>query len=192
MKPSTDKYYRVKDLTIDNVITIVIQEYTAFSKNELLSIRLINTDFAKMIPKLKQWLQINFSTLCKPRQNYESQMQIDPHRVSMTNAVMAHFGLNPGRFVQWMGGKYTGQYQDVYSTLAAVKGHVSTDDYEQMKRILLDRCPAQLNFEEPLSNKIEMIDQGNSKSFNTNTALVLKTMNKEDRYSHLIPLDEIM
>jgi hypothetical protein len=61
-----------------------------------------------------------------------------------------------------------------------------------MKRILLHGCSAQLNVEEPLSNKIEMIDQGNSKSFNANTALVLKTMNKEDRYSHLIPLDESM
>jgi hypothetical protein len=61
-----------------------------------------------------------------------------------------------------------------------------------MKWILLDGCPAQLDFEEPLSNKIEMIDRGNLKSFNANTALVLKTMNKEDRYSHLIPLDEIM
>ncbi len=56
------------------------------------------------------------------------------------------------------------------------------------KRILLDGCPAQLNFEEPLSNKIEKIERRNSKSFNNNTALVLKTMNKEDRYSHLIPL----
>jgi hypothetical protein len=61
-----------------------------------------------------------------------------------------------------------------------------------MKRILLDGCPSQLNFKEPLSNKIEMIKHGNSKSFNDNTTLVLKTMNKEDRYSHLIPLDEIM
>ncbi len=61
-----------------------------------------------------------------------------------------------------------------------------------MKWILLDKCPAQLNFKEPLSNKIEMIDQGNSKSFNANTTLVLKTMNKEDRYSHLIPLDKNM
>ncbi len=192
MKPSTDKYYRVKDLRIYNVITIVIQEYTAFSKNELLSIRLINTDFTKMIPKLKRWLQIDFSPLCKPRLNYKSQTQIDPHQVCMANIAMAHFCLDPLRFVQWMGGKYTGQHQDAYSTLAAVKGHVSTNDYKQMKRILLDRCPAQLNFEEPLSNKIEMIDQGNSKSFNANTALVLKTMNKEDRYSPLIPLDEIM
>jgi hypothetical protein len=76
----------------------------------------------------------------------------------MANAAMAHVGLNPGRFVQWMGGKYTGQHRDAYLTLAAVKGHVSTNDYEQIKRILLDRCPAQLDFEEPFSNKIEMID----------------------------------
>jgi hypothetical protein len=57
---------------------------------------------------------------------------------------------------------------------------------------MIDGCPAQLNFEEPLNNKIEMIDQGNSKNFNANTSLVLKTMNKEDRYSHLIPLDKII
>ncbi len=94
--------------------------------------------------------------------------------------------------MRWMGGKYTSQLRDAYSTLAAVKGHVSIGEYKQMKRILLDRCPAQLNFKEPLSNKIEMIDQGNSKSFNAKTTLVLKTINKEDRYSHLIPLDKIM
>jgi hypothetical protein len=57
-----------------------------------------------------------------------------------------------------MGGEYTSQLQDAYSTLAAVKGHVSINDYEQMKRILLDGCPAQLDLEETLSNKIEMID----------------------------------
>jgi hypothetical protein len=61
-----------------------------------------------------------------------------------------------------------------------------------MERILLDGCPAQLDFEEPLSNKIKMIERGNSKSFCDNIDLVLKTMNKEDQYSHLIPLDEIM
>jgi hypothetical protein len=61
-----------------------------------------------------------------------------------------------------------------------------------MKRILLNSCPAQLNFEEPLSNKIKMIKRGNSKSFDSNTTLVLKTMKKEDQYSHLILLDEIM
>ncbi len=128
MKPSTNKYYQVKELTIYNAVTIVIQEYTAFSKNKLLNIHLLNTNFAKMIPKLKRWLQINFSTLCKLRLNYKSQMQIDPHQVCMASAAMAHFGLDPGRFVRWMGGEYTSQHQDTHSTLAAVRGHVSADD----------------------------------------------------------------
>jgi hypothetical protein len=63
-----------------------------------------------MIPKLQQWLQIDFFLLPEPHLNYESQMQIDPHRVCMANAAMAHFGLNTEIFVQWMGGKYTGQH----------------------------------------------------------------------------------
>ncbi len=58
-----------------------------------------------------------------------------------------------------------------------------------MKWILLDGCPAELTFEEPLSNKMEMILRGNSKSFNKNPEIVKKTMNKEDRYSHVVPLD---
>jgi hypothetical protein len=192
MKPSTNKYYQVKELSIYNVITIVTQEYAAFSKNELLTICLLNTDFAKMIPKLQRWLQIDFSLLREPCLNYKSQMQIDPHRVCMANAAMAHFGLDPGRFIRWMGGEYTSQHRDTHSTLAAVKGHVSADDYAHMKRILLNGFPSQLNFEEPFSNKIEMFERGNSKSFINNTTLILKTMNKEDGYSHLIPLDEIM
>jgi hypothetical protein len=83
----------------------------------------------------------------------------------MANAAMAHFGLDPGRFAQWMGDKYTGQHQDAHSTLAVVRGHNLADDYAHMKRILLDGCPAQLKIEETLSNKIEMIERGNSKSF---------------------------
>ncbi len=90
-----------------------------------------------------------------------------------------------------MGRKYTGQHRDANSSLAVVQGHVLANDYAHMERILLDGCPAQLGFEEPLSNNIKMIERGNSKSFNNNIDLVLKTMNKEDRYSHLILLYEM-
>jgi len=61
-----------------------------------------------------------------------------------------------------------------------------------MKRILIDGCLVELNFDEPLLNKLTMIKQGNSKSFNDNTELVLKTMNTEERYSHLLPLHKLI
>ena len=41
-----------------------------------------------------------------------------------------------------------------------------------------------------MNNKLEMIRRGNSKSFNNHTELVKKAMNKEDRYSHLVLIDE--
>ena len=105
---------------------------------------------------------------------------------------MIHFGLEPGKLVRWLGGEYTGARRDVNRTLTAVKDHVSTDDFSHIKRILLEGSPCELTFDKPLANKSLMIQQGNSKSFNKNPELVLKTMNKEDRYSHVLPLDKLL
>ncbi len=103
---------------------------------------------------------------------------------------MVHFGLEPGKFVQWMGGEYTGYHRDVQRTLAAVRLYITAEDYNHIEQILLDGCPAELMFTEPLNNKLKMIRRGNSKSFNDNPNLVRKAMNKEDQYSHLVPINE--
>ena len=190
MRPELNKYYRVDNITLHNVIAIVLREYAEFSPSDILAIRLLDKDFAVFVPKVLRWLRVDFSSLRDPRYDYEKQTAIDPHRVLMANAAMVHFGLDPGRFVRWLAGEYTGHARDVRSTLAAVRNLISIEDYEHMKRVLIRGCPAELHFEEPLANKLEMIQRGNSRSFNDNTELVLKTMNKEDRYSHLVPMDE--
>ncbi len=110
----------------------------------------------------------------------------------MASSAMIHFGLDPGKFVLFLSGEYTGQYRDVRSTLDAVRDHVNMDDYNHIKRILMDGCPSQLTFKEPSSNILEFIPRGNSKNFIANPKLVRKTMNKEDRYSHLVPMDDPM
>jgi hypothetical protein len=56
-----------------------------------------------------------------------------------------------------LSGKYTGQYWDVCCTLDAVQDHVTSDNYNHIKQILLNGCPTQLTFEEPSSNKLEFI-----------------------------------
>ena len=110
----------------------------------------------------------------------------------MASAAMIHFGLDPGKFVLFLSGEYTGQYWDVYCTLDAIQDHVTSDNYSYIKQILLNGCPAQLTFKEPLSNKLEFISHGNLKSFVENPQLVQKTMNKEDRYSHLVLMDPLL
>jgi hypothetical protein len=89
-------------------------------------------------------------------------------------------------------GKYTGQHQDVCHTLDTIQDHVTSEGHGHIKQILLYGCPAQLTFEEPLSNKLKFISCGNSKSFVENPQLVQKARNKEDRYSHLVPMDPLL
>ncbi len=68
---------------------------------------------------------MDFSLLCEPWYNYEQQEQINPYCIKIASAAMVHFGLNPGNFVQWMSGEYTGYHRDVQRTLAVVRPYIT-------------------------------------------------------------------
>ena len=129
MRPSTDKFYRVDILELHSVITTIIKEFRVeFTAQDIRNLCLVCKDFASLVPKITRWLTVDFSSLREPRYNYEQQERIDPHRVEMASAAMVHFGLDPGKFVRWMGGEYTGHYRDVEKTLVAVRPHVTAED----------------------------------------------------------------
>ncbi len=69
----------------------------------------------------------------------------------MASAAMIHFGLDPGKFECFLLSEYTNQHWDIGCTLDAIQDLVRSDDYGHIKQILLDGCPTQLTFEEPLS-----------------------------------------
>jgi hypothetical protein len=173
MKPALDKWYWVSELSKLNVITMVVKEHH-ISSYDLRNLQLINKSFLAMAPKVLRWLQTNFSPLLEPGYNYEQQDHINTSPVEMASMAMIHFGLDPGKFVCFLGAEYTGYTHNVHRTLSVVKDHISPEDLAHMKQILLDGCPAELTFEEPLSNKMEMILRGNSKRFNKNPELVNK------------------
>jgi hypothetical protein len=143
-------------------------------------------------PKGTPLVMSRFTPLQDPCLGYEQQDHIDPYCVEMASAAMIHFGLDPGIFVRFLSGKYNGQYRDICRTLDAIQDHITSDDYGHIKQIFLDGCPAQLTFKEPSSNKLEFISRGNLKSFVENPQLVQKTMNKENHYSHLVPMDLLL
>ena len=191
MRPSKDKYYRVETLELHCVIATLLKDFRQdFQLQDLHNLRRVCKTFASMIPKIIRWLKIDFSLLREPRYNYEKQERIDPHCVEMASAAMVHFDLDPGKFVQWLGGEYMGYHRNVQTTLDAVQSHVTPDNFEHMRRILLDGCPAEFMFTEPLDNKLAMLKRGNLKTFKANPNLIKKAMNKEDRYSNLVPIDE--
>ncbi len=106
MRPSKDKFYRVDILELHSVIATILKNFRVeFTTRDISNLCLVCKDFALLVPKITRWLTVDFSPLRKPRYGYEQQEQIDPHRVEMASAAMVHFGLDPGKFVQWMGGR---------------------------------------------------------------------------------------
>jgi len=165
MKVSRDQYYRVDELTLYNVIApLIVSGFLDRQQVGILSrtCKLLSS----AIPKVLYWSTLDYSSLCEPRLDYNNQTTIDQKRVDMANAAMVHFGLDPGKFVRWMGGEYTGKSRDVSRVLSSVKDHVSPDDLAHIKRILCEGCPSQVRLTEPLANKLKMIERGNSALFN--------------------------
>ena len=190
MRPSNDKKYSVMEITLYNIITIVINNSKhLLDDQDILNIQLVNKDFSTFIPKVIRWMKVDFTSLKQPRIEYESQEAIDPHRVEMANALMVHCGLDPGKAVRYLDGEFTGANRDVHAILSRIRDHVEVEDFNHIRRILLTGAPFEFNYEEPLANKMEMIHRGNSAAFEQNLSLVQKAINKEDKYSHLVPLD---
>jgi hypothetical protein len=144
MRPSKDKFYQVDVLELHSVIATILKEFRVeFMAQDLHNLCLVCKDFASLVPKITRWLTVDFSLLCKPWYNYEQQEQIDPHCIEMASAAMVHFGLDPRKFVRWMGGEYTGYHRDVQRTLVTVRPYIIAEDCNHIERILLDGCPAE-------------------------------------------------
>lgn len=191
MAPSLDKSYRVTDLSLYNILpTLIVKMRSSFTRSDITNLRIVNKDFFRMVPKVLRWSQVDFSALREPRLNYEMQSSICPSRIEMASAAMVHFGMDPGKLVRYLAGEYTGQNRNVNAILNAVRDHISPEDFYHMARILLQGCPAKLAFEESSASKLAMIKRGNQKNFLDNPDIVAKTLNKEDRYSHILPMDE--
>jgi hypothetical protein len=73
MRPSLDKWYRVGNLHLYNVITTIIKECrVTFSKEDLSNLGLVNEDYAAIVPKVICWLRIDFTPLREPRLGYKN------------------------------------------------------------------------------------------------------------------------
>ena len=179
MKPELEKPYSSDPICFHNVITLVVISF--LSSREIWVTTQLDKLLSIAVPEIKRLLLIDWRPLLQPRYNYELQNSIDMNRVDMATALAVRCGLDPGKIVRTLGGEYTASWRDVSYILENVKSVVSTEDYNHMKRILTSGCPSVLKFEEPLSNKLKMIERGNQKSVLDNPDGVNKIMNKEDR-----------
>lgn len=201
MKPSPSKSYETEAsfesaafvLTkyIFNKKSSLIMGNTKISRNwdqVLQTLSMLSKDFNAMVNDVHRLRTVDFSPLKLPRLDYNNQNQIDESRVEMATALMIAADLIPGVAVRYLSGEYTAENRDPISIISYVHGHVDPVDEDRMMQVLTEGVPSKFDWVETRENKLTRLDMGNQPSINNNDDLVRKTINKEDRYSHVLPM----
>ena len=189
MKPSLDHQYRVEGLILQNIIVILLRESEGFlSPDDIKSLSAVNHLFNEVTHDIQTLRNLDFSPLLQPCIDYANQQAIQQHRVDMATAAMIHYGLHPGMLIRYLKGEYVGEARDVTAILTQVSPHITKDDSNHIRRILTQGCPSKLILSEPNKMKMSIITKGNQQMFKMFPEQVTKTMNKEERNSHLIPV----
>jgi len=108
-------------------------------------------------------------------------------RVQLLVACAVRYDLDFGLVIRYLAGEYAANWRDKNLILAAVKDLVTNEDYNHIERILDFGCPANFNWEEPEENKAIFLRRGNHPSIKAHMPIVTKTLNKEERNSHVVP-----
>jgi hypothetical protein len=189
MKPSLDHQYMVDDPSLKNVIVIVIKDDSSILSNEeILRLRYISKLFNEVIVDVLRLRILDFLPLLEPQLGYATQESILQIHVDLATAGMIHYDLHPGMLICYLKGEYTSENRDIARIIARLSPCISKDDAIHVERILTQGCPSKLQVSKPSAIKEKIIALGNQQTFHMYPELVTKTINKEERNSHLIAL----
>jgi len=179
--------YRVADLSMELVLLPVFASgFLALDEYESLS--LLNSRSCRLVSLHLRLLDIDLSSVFQQRTAYASQTELDKGRVDMVSALFIHYGGDPGKVVRALNGEYTLNHLDRDRILQRLSGVVSEEDHEHIRRILYCGCPAAFHYEELNQDRLMWMERGNQPSYNANQDVARETINKEDKYSHVIPI----
>ena len=189
MKPVSNHYYRVQDLTFENIIVVVLKSVDGYlSDTSIKKLCCLIRLFNKMTTDVCRLRNLDFSKLKEPRICYAEQTEIQPWRIDMATAAMIHYSLHPGMMIRYVKGEYIGESRNVPQIINDVSPYIEREDVEHIERILTKGVSSYMNFEEASDMKSFIIEKGNQTTFKMYPEAVTKTMNKEDKNNHLIPI----
>ncbi len=148
----------------------------------------IHPDFEAMVISIPRLLQVDFTSLKDPVLNYASHTSIAPTRVQLLTACAVHYDLDFGLVTCYLVSKFTAEWRNVKEILSLSEPFVTPKVLSHMECILTTGCPSYFNWEEDAANKRTFVSHCNLPSVAQHDKLVAKTLTKEVRNSHLMPM----
>jgi hypothetical protein len=131
---------------------------------------------------------IDFSKLREPKIGYSNQQEIQSLRVDLATAGMIYYSLHPGMLIRYVKGEYIGENRNVPQVLNDVSPYIDSVDSKHIECMLSMGFQSIIDFDESSEMKATIIEKGNQATFKMYPDIVKKTINKEDRKNHLLPV----
>jgi hypothetical protein len=144
MRPKKDIVFRVDVPNLDDIMIVMLgAEKSGFlTQVDWNAVKCVDSGYNEIVDLAERVRDLDFSPLRQERLDYASQKEISQARVDMAAACLFHYGREVGSLVRYCGKEFTAAHRDPDEILAAVRGHINDDDYEQMERILHEGCPS--------------------------------------------------
>ncbi|KAL7503807.1 hypothetical protein ACHAXN_001547 [Cyclotella atomus] len=138
-----------------------------------------------MLSRLKHH---DFTSLRQYNTNWAAQQEIPHERVIKFLACLLHYDGRVGNVIRFASNNYTAEHRNIPERIKLLKGLVEPDLLARYIRVMTMGAPTKFNAETTRDNTMLYLSRGNNSSIDKKIDQVLKTMNKEERNCHVIPL----
>jgi hypothetical protein len=127
MKPKPNKFFVVDDPDLNDVVLFLLgkERRGLLDEKDWANLGQADCKYKQLVDRTRYLLNIDFTPLQQPRNDYEEQKQISQDQIDQADACLLHYGGEIGMLVRYCGGEYTAEHRDVKGILTAVKPHVN-------------------------------------------------------------------
>jgi hypothetical protein len=137
----------------------------------------------------KKYTPIDFRPLQGFQADWETTNEIRTDWKEMTSACLLHFNGDVATVVRWIGGPHVNAQIDVPKTLSKLQPILTTDVYNDLKRILTTGAPALCNAQATESNFQAYFKYGNHQSVKQNQQTFEATIIKQSKRGLTLIMD---
>jgi hypothetical protein len=183
-KDNLDQSYTVTASFFHVILPVLKRRYLA--PMDIGKLCASSSPIAKLWSEYQRVCNLNWRPLCAPNPLWQEQLCIDDERVNLRTAMLFHYDMDLATVHHQIGGNHISAHHNSAKILARLQHLLEPKLIEELRRILVNGCPAQLNVEGTSQEFTEMFAYGNHPSLTKNLDKVMVMMNKEDKKDHVL------
>ena len=167
-------------------IVIFLFKSTLLDDQSLRSLLQVHPLYSHLYVSISRFKTLDFRPLSRPNRDYKSQISIPFLKRMQFLACILHYNFHAGSVFRFLKSNHTNAHINPEKLYNELTGIVPIHVNNYLYRALKIGAPSKINAYSSRKNFLDYLKYGNHKSIDTNSPLVKKALNKEDKYDFVM------